>query len=517
MSITLTGGQASSGQASNNTLTDSYLVLAAGNLIVTPGGGNLDVAGVSTDTDTTVLLGGINSPVASQIGDTINIALDGGDNTIASFQQPSLTPGGQLNGADVNVTVSGITGSNDVVLNNNTVSGYPIAVTNVKLGGSNNTVTLNGDATNTIVTGGAGAMVDIGLAFGNSGIGFDTTVTLSGADNTVTGDDANITVTGGVTANVVTLGNGNDTVVLGGNKDKVTVGDGNNFIRISSAGKSSVTVGNGSNHIFQYGSGATLTINSGDKLLTPPGSDIVKLNGMHDKVTENWLGYSAPADISIAGSKGYATISLSNGNDSVTADGSSNSITLGSGIDTVVANGDTNTITVGAGSDTVTDTGTGSTITLNGGPSSQDLTTIGNGDTVNGNNGVQDVFANNGDTITLNDTNFGSSVDFLGTGSSATFLGDSTFEANFSAAGNNTVTIAADGSGDFTGHAVIDGLIPGNGMLDFTGFGAPLDTSSDILLDFLTHPVAGGYTITTPGGGTVILHETQGLSTSMFG
>ncbi len=527
MTITLNGGQASSGQATNNTLTDVYQVIGADNLILTPGGGNLTVNGIN-DTATTILLGGVGSPAANQSGDKITINLDGSDNTIEPLGFVAPYPY-QLNDATVNITVSGTGGFNTVALDNNGGG-----ISNVTLGGPDNLVELNGDATNSVtLTGGPVAghnTVQVGYPF-NSDFGFSSTIVLSGSDNLVQGGDENFNISGGVRANTVQLGNGNSSITLSfagipGGFNLVEVGDGNNNIHVL-GNKNTVDVGSGSNLIAAKGNHETINIFSGDKLLGAPGNDTVIIHGMHDTVTETNFGFSAAANVAISASTGNLTASLSDGNDTVIAGGNDNKITAGKGVDNVTANGNFNTITLGAGSDTVSDTGMNSVITLNGGPGSQDSTTLGSNDTLTATNGVQVVTALGGDnTINLTDTNVGTAITFDGQGNMAFISGNGSFEADYVSsvpAGPplNDVTINGDGSGDYTGTAVLDGLIPGNGQLDFNGvdgtgaFSGPLGGSTS-LLDFLTHPIAGGYQITTQGGGTVTIHTTQGLSSSMF-
>ncbi len=507
MPIILNGGQTATGTATTNAETDSFLVNGSGNLIATLGGGNLDVTGGLNDTHTTVAIGGVGNPAADQFGDTITIALGGFDNVIS---------GGPLNDAMVNVTVSGTGGSNLVNLDN---SGD--GTTTIALGGLRDKVYLNGDATNAVTLGGGMGLVAIGAA-GDDDFGFTSTVQLNGSGNVLHGGDENFTVGAGTAGgNFVRLGNGQDSVALSGGSNRVTVGDGStNIIRVT-GDQNTVSVGSGTNVISATGNSEIITITSGDRISSTAGADSVALTGTGDKVTEHYQGQSPPANVAVFGSTGGATISLDSGTDYVSAGGAGNRITLGNGSDTIYANGNHNTISVGAGSDTIFDTGMHSTITIQGGPGSDSSTTVGNNDRVIASNGVQNVSAMSNDTISLNATNIGSKVTFGGVYTSATILNDGDVRAEFGAQGTgNTLTIQADAMGDYTGTAVINDLLPANGTLILSGFTGgtpyPLTSAANIQADFAANPVAGGYELTTPGGGHITLHAAV-LSASMFG
>lgn len=218
---TLTGGELEAGSAFDNSETDQFTILGAGNIVI-ENGGNLIVHGFNSatfglDTGTTVMLG-----AASGVNDLIT--LNGGGNVLS---------GGPLTGGStVSYTVSGAgaTGLNSVTLNN---SG---GTTTINLDGTGNSVTLNGDATNTVSTGGGGAAVAIG-SFDDDLFGFTSTVTLSGDGNTVTGGDENFTITGGVNGNTIRLlGDGENTVSVSGVSNTISVWGGDNTINAGGSG-----------------------------------------------------------------------------------------------------------------------------------------------------------------------------------------------------------------------------------------------------------------------------------------
>ena len=346
-------------------------------------GGNINVTGLTTDSNTTVVLNSVTSAITG-VSDTF--ILDGNTN--------SLTNGSPMAFAStISDRVLGNGGSNSVNLTNaftstvsvnigvdpsafapaghNTVNIANSGGTNtVNLGGPNNTVnlvgsvntvsdggpaglvTLNGNATNTVSFGGGAATVKIGSTdddlFGRS-----STVTFSGIGNLLNGGDENYTVSGSTGSSTVHVGDGENSITMGGANNIISVWGGDN----------SINAGGGGSHVTILGldgTGAATPTDPdpgvfGDDAPVPLSpTDNVMISGAGDSVSATY------ENVNIWGTMiGGATVMLGNGSNSVvlSGPGGGNHVTVGNGGDAINVTGNGNAITVGDGANGVTLTG----------------------------------------------------------------------------------------------------------------------------------------------------------------
>ncbi len=296
---------------------DAVSVLGLYNLIEVGGGSDQIVAGSGDDI---VYLGG-NDTEPSE-----NEYYPPGNDTVQIYNMYNLVSQTSTGSNDANVSVTGGTGYNTVLLGN--------GMDAVSLGGSYNYVS---------------------LGYGND------YVNMPGDYNTITAGDGNdIVALGGGSDNSVTLGNGDDTVTGTGGDNTVTLGNGSDVITLSGAFES-ITAGNGNDTVTANGSGDTITLGSGNDNVTALGSD--------DTITINAAPYSHD-NVNI-GSNSLLTIN--SGIDNVTAQGNDtiniNGSQLGSNINLVAPNDDlfladnasTNVnMALSGGNDMLTVTGSGS-------------------------------------------------------------------------------------------------------------------------------------------------------------
>jgi hypothetical protein len=219
-----------------------------------------------------------------------------------------------------------------------------------------NSVTLNGNASNTVSFQGSGdSLVNIGDT-GDGQFGFSSAVALSGLLNTVIGGDENFSitdVTGG--ENTIDLGNGNDVVGLTGGSNHLSLGTGNSTVTL---------IGTRNSTVFAQGGAGS--------------NDLVQEKGFSNAVT------AGDENITITGtSSSVGHLVLGNGNDVVDVGGGGGTAVFG----TSSANTATDQVTLGRG---------GSHLTFNGG---QDQVLLGD---QNGHGGY--------DKVTLNGTMLGTAL-----------------------------------------------------------------------------------------------------------
>ncbi len=458
--------------------------------------------------DTINLLGSLNYvDLGAFTGVTDAVNVGGNSNMII----------GNLTASDVNI--NGGTGNTTVTLTN--MGG----VTNVSLGGYFNSITLNADAANTIVTGAGNATVAVGNfgADADQGQGWYTHITLAGTSNTVTGSDQNTYVHGGLGYDTISLEDGNDVIRESGHKNNITVGSG--FDKI--------WAGNGSD---------TVTITEGDLGGDDPGTpvptDSVYLKGTDNTVT------MADEDVNVSGGTGSGTFTEvvvptsgeyptpgNNGNDTITTSGShnkvtlldgndtvsitgtgGNKVTLGNGNDSVTVSGANNKITVGDGADTVTALGGGNSITAgNGsGPAGPDTITVGANATVTGTDlaagtVINSVYSNNtvnlwdNSSATVNDEPTGSGLFLEMNGTASDYTGK--------------VTVTGFGNDLLNGRIDFDNLNGANGAsLDV---GANPANLANVFAN-MTSDGHGGDLIKLAGGGSLDLAGTTSVSVHTF-
>jgi hypothetical protein len=352
-------------------------------------------------TDVINLFGFFNTYNSFGASDTVNVWTGGFDtlNMIGTGVTDQINLDGSvydtINGVGMSNSTFNVTGGGG----GNTVNTVNASGLNlVTLGGVDNSIDLNGNATNTVSTGmGVGTVIIDGG--GTSDAGWNTTVVLGGSQNRVIGQnggqDANFNISGGTGQDIVGIGNGVNTVTTAGASNVITVGNNTNTITFTA----------GSNNTVHIAPGAPAN---------PLVLDTVNLAGTNNTVT------AGDENTTASGGTGSDTYMLGNGSDSVSDTGDHASITLGSGNDSVVANGNANTIALGNGADTVTANGNNDTISVGAGSTlgSVSLTAHGNNNTiaVGGSASVAVGAANTptNDTITLNATNIVSTLDLPG-------------------------------------------------------------------------------------------------------
>ncbi len=469
---TLTGGMFQAGTAIDNTQTDTFNIFGTGNTVLEQygnllaNGGDGSGFGSSWDSNTTITIGGSNV--------TDNITLDGGTNAVS----------GTLSYSTVNYTVTGLNGTpggNSANLDN---SG---GQTTVSMTGDFNSVTLNGDATNSVSFSGDDNTVLVGSQ-DDDNFNYSTTVNLSGDENVVGGPggegaaagDENFTITGGTDWNNIYLGDGNNSVSLSGT---------NNFI----------SVGGGDNSINAGGSYAQVEI-LGAELLNaaafPPADDPADLYNVFSSPTDSVTiagsydqVYATYENVNVIGLgvTSHATIGLGNGNNNVLLGGTgSNNVVLGNGGNSVNASGSASVYRVGNGTNSITLSGNGNAIIVND-PTGIGTDTIqlgtGTGDSVNlgsaggsvtawapfGTTTMVSQNASSSRNVTVNLHN-GTGIVHLGNGND-NVTANGAFSTVFLGNGNNTINAGGfgdhirvgDGNNTITANGPFDTIMGGNG------------------------------------------------------
>ncbi len=211
-----------------------------------------------TGYDNSVLLGGANDTVnvVSGLDDQFDLNSTGFTGAVtdslnlgaSSFGH--ITTSHALNGASVAITAAG--GPNTISLTNHggatSISlGY---VGDPALQGPTlaNLVTLNGDATNSVILSAGDAIVRIGAALDGMS-SFASNVVFTGVDNTLAGGDEAFTVSNATaTLNTITLGNGRDNISVAGTGNAVTLGNGQDFLALSGS-LNTATLGSGADTV----------------------------------------------------------------------------------------------------------------------------------------------------------------------------------------------------------------------------------------------------------------------------
>jgi hypothetical protein len=468
------------GTAQDKTQTDNVYLLGASTDKIVGIGGNLNVIGLSppgTDTGNSVYL---YSYLGSISGVTDNVTLNGSGNSLTNIMPKGMiTP---ITGSTINDTVLGNGGFNTVNLTDvtnstvnvnigvdgsatapvghntvNIANSGPTAFNTVNLGGPINSVTLNGDATNTVNTlTGGGSTVTIGSKDDDL-FGWSSTVTFSGTGNTLNGGDENFTVSGSIGSSTVHVGDGENSITMGGAGNTVSVWGGDNMIN-AGGGFSHVTI------LGLDGTGAAIPTDPDgpdDAPVPLSPTDWVTISGASDSVSATY------ENVNIWGTTiSGATVSLGNGNNSVVLSGTGggNHVTVGNGGNAISVTGPGNTsnnnvIIVGDGANGVTLSGNTNTVTVN------DPTGIGND--------IVQLGAGTGDTVALGHA----AGSVTGTGLGLTTV---------TQAGPNTVAVMlANGTGHIT-------LGDGNDSVTANGNGTTVSAGN------------GNNTVTANGGGDTI-------------
>jgi len=350
--------------------------------------------------------------------------------------------------SDSNISIVGGAGPNEVSLVNHG------GTTNVSLGyagqtvpspGSTTpkTVTLNGDATNSVAfTSGMDEVVSIGSAGDMLG-SFASTVTFWGGQNTLMGGDENFTVgdmpgakVSQLGGNIVVLGNGNDSVSLLGDANQVKLGTGTDSV---------TTTGSYNMLVFAAGNAGitdTVSINSGEDHVT--GGDENFLINDTSKTGSHLVGTLGNGSNTIDLVKGRANVVIG----SSPANTGVNDITLGRGRSDVTLNGGTDHVTLAdkyavQGSDVVVLNGTmlGTTLSAAGALDSITLKSDANA-------AITDASNNGGLHLTLDGDSTGGFGDISITG----LPGDSTAHITLDNASAYTISVDNTPIGGVTLH-----------------------------------------------------------------
>jgi hypothetical protein len=545
-SIWITGsGQAVFGTSLNKNQTDNFLNSGVTNTF-TGIGGNINITGIAssgvptdpaTDSNTAIILTAVSPPIQGvkdtftlhgntnslvDTTDTRNSTIkftvlgNGGDNTVdvTDARKSTITVAIGVDG-----TATAPAGDNNIFIDNSAAGGT--ATNTVSVGGSVNTVTLNGDATNKVTFTDGGNTANIGsppVPGDDDQFGFKSTVTFAGTGNFLFGGDENFTVSGSTGGSQVHLGDGTNVVTMGGTGNIVSVWGGNNTIDAGGSGASVTIFGlDGLNS-------PAFAPDSDDAPVPASPTDNVTIAGAFDSVTATYENVNVHG----TGVNGSTTITLGNGNNSVvlgdlalgnlasasivTVGNGSNhvnvtgdfvTVNLGSGPNGVVLSGDAETVNVtdpnGLGQDnvqlgagagaigdivnldhaggTVTGTGLGTTtviqtgknkVTVNLGGGIGDIA-LGNGnDTVTANGDGTVITAGNGnDTVTANGN---TDTIILGNGNNTVKANGMTDTISL---GNGDNTVTANGNNDTFTFGSGNNKLTANGNNDTGTFGAP--------------------------------------------
>ena len=377
--------------------------------------------------DNTVLLAGADETVAISDGqdDTIDLNATGFTSAVTDTinlgdsTSNSIVSSNDLFASDV--AIVGSSGPNSLSLANHAgttsvMLGYAGSASQQQGIVAPTSITLNGDATNTVgVLGSGGAAVTIGQA-GDGDLGYVSSVTLSGVLNVLSGGDEAFTVTTTGELSTVSLGNGDNTVTLAGDQNTVTLGDGDNTLTFSGTHETAA-LGTGSNAVSGSGAASSISFGAGGA----GSNDTLQFVGSSTHVTGGDETF-----VVTSGLGGLNSIALGDGDDTITLGGSSNKVALGNGDDTVSFGGTANAVTLGTGDDVVHAGSSGGTITFaaGGAGSTDTVTTTGNATHVTAGNENVSIIGTGADVgkVILGDGN--DTLNVIGGGGLATF-GDS--------------------------------------------------------------------------------------------
>lgn len=448
--------------------------------------------------------------------ETVNIASQGGANTVASLSSTDMTT---LNvSGDKALTVSALTAASLNTVNAST------STANVNVAALTLASTMTGGAGNDTFTGGANADVLTGGAGGD-------TLGGGGGNDSITGDAGNDQITGGTGNDTMIGGDGNDTFADAAlNVESVSGGAGNDTFTIATTGNltsaDTISGGDGTDTINFTVAGADVNLTTDVAALTNVSSvENFLVSGMDgaDTVTVNDGVVSAAGgnlNLQITGSTGASNVI----NASAVL-GSTNVVTF---TDTAslattysMGNGQ-DVVSMGAGNDAITLTNyayLGSSDVINGGTGSDTLTITNDTAATNTLSAAQLGAISNTETITINhatDTNLVNVVATLNdTIVGANQVQGGTFTFNRDVAEDGTLKLTAsdvtslynlsfaagDGADTFIGGAGADTLSGEAGADSLTG-GAGKDdfvfvaTASLIGIDTITDMDFGTSTTT---------------------
>ena len=475
--------------------TDNFFNFGTGNTIIGEGG-NINVTGLLTDSNTTVNLNSVSGAITGvsdtftlngsknsltdttpTTGSTINFKVlgNGGSNSVNVPDASSSTVNVAIG---VDPTATAPAGHNSVTLYNmggtNTVSlGGPDntawlcgAVNTATIGGPGGNVWAMGWATNDITFGGGAATVSVGHA-DDDHFGYSTTVNFAGTGNLLNGGDENFTVSGSTGSSAVHVGDGENSITMGGTGNTVSVWGGDNTIN----------AGGGGSHVTILGLDGTGAATPTDSDAPPPDDGPVPMSPT-DWVTISGAGDSVSAtyeNVNIWGTAiSGATVTLGNGNNTVVlaGPGGGNHVTVGNGGNGIAVGGSGNVITVGDGANGVTLNGNGNMVTVTdptGLGSDIIQLGVGSGDTVALGHAAGSVTGFGTGTTTVTQSGPNAMTVNLNGGTGHITLGDGndTVTAN----GNGTTVVAGNGADTVTANGTADIITLGNGANTVTANG----------------------------------------------
>jgi Ca2+-binding RTX toxin-like protein len=438
--------------------------------------------------------------------ETVNIASQGGANTVASLTSTDMTT---LNvSGDKALTVSALTAASLNTVNAST------STANVNVAALTLASTITGGAGNDTFTGGANADVLTGGAGGD-------TLGGGGGNDSITGDAGNDQITGGTGNDTMIGGAGNDTFADAAlNVESVSGGDGNDTFTIAT----------------------TATLTSADTISGGEGTDTLTFSEANADVdltadVAALTNVSSVENFVVSGMNGSDTITLNDGVISAAGGNLSLAITGSTGANTINASavlGSTNVVTfsdtaslvttysmgngqdvlsMGAGNDAITLTNyayLGASDVINGGAGTDTITMTNDTAATNTLSATQLGALSNTEIITINhatDTNLVNVVATLNDtivganqvqGGTFTFNRDvgedgtlkitasdvtSLYNLSFAAGDGADTFIGGAGADTLSGEAGVDSLTGGAGKDDFIFLAASLIGGADVITD----------------------------------
>jgi hypothetical protein len=504
------------GTATNNTQLDNYSLQGADDTIIGEGGDITIQTPYAVDTGTHVYLNALLGNRTTGLGDTITgvtdkISLHGSNNVLASGVPEPGVYTAPIVDSTITYTVAGNGGGNTVSLQNlydstvgvtlgtyepaaggNTVeifnSSYDTdgtAKNTVAVTGLNNSVTLNGDATNIVSFSAGGANVTIGYYDDDAwGFGYTSKVTITGGDNIINGGDENFTINGSRATggnNTIALGDGNNTITLGSNwgengapaatNNSITVWGGVNNIVAGSGGDLVQILGVDGGNDAAYSDNGDYNLGVPDDSPVPASpTDTVTIAGAGEEVDATY------ENLIILGSNvtDGAVINLGDGNNIIVLGGDGNNdVSVGNGANSINASGDNSYYTLGDGSNNgITLSGDDNTISADGG--GVDTVQLGAGEndqvflnkaggSVTGTATVGTTLITQTGPLQLNVSLSGTGQVSLGDGNDTVSVGGPYSVVNL---GNGNDTVTANGAGDGISVKNGDSTITANGAND---------------------------------------------------
>jgi Ca2+-binding RTX toxin-like protein len=535
---TITGGSGIDtlyGDEGNDTLNggdgDNWVYGGYGNDTITAGSGNdhIYADSASSDLDVDVVTAGAGDDTVNfdrvDVGDkadggtgfdTLNIALDDGDNVFDATKQTAFTNFEVIN-------VDGAGGNDTLTANENGATLWGNLGDDTLNGGGSGDNLYGGSGSNTIHGGGGNDQIfaDYGNGYGSASTG-DNTVDGGSGDDTIWGGLGNDTLDGGIGndtihgdswsgdnsqdgSDKITDTSGDNQLFGGYGNDTITAGDGNDTL-VGDVGNDTLNAGDGDNYVYGGYGNDVITAGSGNDYIYADSAssdldvDVVKAGAGDDNVNFSRVDVGDKAD----GGAGWDTLNISLDDADNVFDATKQ---------TAFTNFEVINVDGAGGNDTLTANDNGATLwgnlgddTLNGGGSGDNLYGGSGSNTIHGGGGNDQIFADYGNgygsaSTGDNTVDGGSGDDTIwgglgndtldgGIGNDTihgdSWSGDNSQDGNdkitdtsgdnqlFGGYGNDTIT-AGDGSDYLVGDVGNDTLTAGNGDNTIYG-GAGNDT-----------------------------------------